>query len=142
LFVRAMELTDLAKGGIRGVTVEGVEVVLCNVDNGIFAVSRRCGHENAPLNFGTLNRNIITCPLHFAQFDVRTGKALLGPASKDYGKRMEPPLSKEEVVPKFKTMLHQEMGTHDLRTFKVKVEDGAIWVDVSCSLSEFIMGPY
>jgi nitrite reductase/ring-hydroxylating ferredoxin subunit len=72
---------------------------------------------------------------------VRTGKALLGPASKDYGKGREPTLSKDEVVPKFKSMLHQEMGTHDLRTFKVRVEDDAIWVDVSCSPSEFIMGP-
>lgn len=142
MFVRALELNDLAKGGIRSVTVEGVEVVLCNVDGSVFAVSRRCGHENAPLNFGTLNRNILTCPLHFAQFDVRTGKALLGPASKDYGKRKDTPTSKDEVVPKFKSMLHQEMGTHDLRTFKVRVEDDAIWVDVSCSPTEFIIGPY
>lgn len=141
MFVKALELSDLAKGGILGVMIEGVEAVLCNVDGSIFAVSRRCGHENAPLNFGTLNRNIITCPLHFAQFDVRTGKALLGPASRDYGKRKEPPLSKDDVVPKFKSMLHQEMGTHDLRTFKVKVEDDAIWVDVSCSPAVFIMGP-
>jgi nitrite reductase/ring-hydroxylating ferredoxin subunit len=141
LFVRALELNDLANGGIRSVTVEGVEVVLCNVDGSVFAVSRRCGHENAPLNFGTLNRNILTCPLHFAQFDVRTGKALLGPASKDYGKRKDATPSKEEAVPKFKSMLHQEMGTHDLRTFKVRVEDDVIWVDVSCTPAEFIIGP-
>ena len=141
MFVRALELNDLANGGIRSVTVEGVEVVLCNVDGNVFAVSRRCGHENAPLNFGTLNRNILTCPLHFAQFDVRTGKALLGPASKDYGKRKDTTPSKEEVVPKFKSMLHQEMGTHDLRTFKVRVKDDAIWVDVSCTPAEFIIGP-
>ncbi len=102
-------------------------------------MSRRCGHENAPLNFGTLSRNIVTCPLHFAQFDVRTGKALLGPARKEYGKTAAPP--KEEAVPKFKSMLHEEMGTHDLRTFKVKVEADAIWVDVSCSPTDFIMGP-
>jgi nitrite reductase/ring-hydroxylating ferredoxin subunit len=139
MFVRALELEDIAKGGLRAVVVEGVEVVLANVDGKIYAVTRRCGHENAPLNFGTLNRNIVTCPLHFAQFDVRTGKALLGPARKGYGKTAAPP--GEEAVPKFKSMLHEEMGTHDLRTFKVKVEADAIWVDVSCSPTDFIMGP-
>ncbi len=139
MFVRALELEDIARGGLKAVVVEGVEVVLANVDGNIYAVTRRCGHENAPLNFGTLNRNIVTCPLHFAQFDVRTGKALLGPARKGYGKTAAPP--EEEAVPKFKSMLHAEMGTHDLRTFKVKVEADAIWVDVSCSPTDFIMGP-
>ncbi len=139
MFVRALDLEDIARGGLKSVVVEGVEVVLANVDGKIYAVTRRCGHENAPLNFGTLNRNIVTCPLHFAQFDVRTGKALLGPAHKGYGKTVAPP--KEEAVPKFKSMLHEEMGTHDLRTFKVKVEADAIWVDVSCSPADFIMGP-
>lgn len=139
MFVRALELEDIARGGLKSVVVEGVEVVLANVDGAIYAVTRRCGHENAPLNFGTLSKNIVTCPLHFAQFDVRTGKALLGPANKEYGKATAPP--KEEAVPKFKSMLHQEMGTHDLRTFKVKVEADAIWVDVSCSPTDFIMGP-
>ncbi|PYN92542.1 MAG: (2Fe-2S)-binding protein, partial [Candidatus Rokuibacteriota bacterium] len=32
---------------------------------------------------GTLAGHVVECPLHFATFDVRTGKLLSGPASAD-----------------------------------------------------------
>ena len=32
MFVRALELEDIASGGLKAVVVEGVEVVLANVD--------------------------------------------------------------------------------------------------------------
>jgi len=42
-----------------------------------------CGHRQAPLSKGTLEGHVIAGPLHFAQFDVRTGKLLTGPAAAD-----------------------------------------------------------
>src|SRR3989454_3445630 len=41
-----------------------------------------CGHRQAPLSKGTLEGHVIECPLHFATFDVRTGKLLSGPDRK------------------------------------------------------------
>ena len=40
-----------------------------------------CGHRNAPLSRGKLDGYLIECPLHFAQFDVRTGELVNGPVS-------------------------------------------------------------
>ena len=60
------------------VEVKEIEIVLANVNGKIYAVSERCGHQNAPLSKGTLNGKIITCPLHHAQFDVTTGKMISG----------------------------------------------------------------
>ena len=42
-----------------------------------------CGHKNAPLSRGRLNGYELECPLHFAHFDVRTGKLIDGPISTD-----------------------------------------------------------
>jgi nitrite reductase/ring-hydroxylating ferredoxin subunit len=35
------------------------------------------------LSRGKLDGHIVECPLHFAQFDVRTGKLIDGPISAD-----------------------------------------------------------
>ena len=48
-----------------------------------YALRDSCGHRQAPLSKGTLAGRVIECPLHFATFDVRTGKLLSGPASAD-----------------------------------------------------------
>lgn len=127
MFIKVARLEDVAPGGIISVKVEGEDIAICNVDGDIFAVSRRCSHANAPLNFGTLNGHIITCPWHYAQFDAREGKALFGPCPKDYGiKKDENGASAE---PDNKNKLPDAVETKDLHTFPVKVEAGEIYVD-------------
>jgi 3-phenylpropionate/trans-cinnamate dioxygenase ferredoxin subunit len=47
------------------------------------ATDNVCSHEFALLSEGWLENGCIECPLHAAQFDVRTGKALCAPADTD-----------------------------------------------------------
>jgi nitrite reductase/ring-hydroxylating ferredoxin subunit len=54
---------------------------LANVEGVFYALSDVCGHRNAPLSRGKLMGHLIECPLHFAQFDVRTGELVNGPVS-------------------------------------------------------------
>ncbi len=42
-----------------------------------------CTHISGPLNEGELDGDVLTCPWHGAQFNVRTGKVLRGPARQD-----------------------------------------------------------
>lgn len=109
---------DLAEGGMISFRTGGDEIVLCRFKGKVYAVSRRCGHEGAGLNLGTLNGRIIVCPLHFAQFDITNGKALLGPADKSYGKEVPNPRGKT-------------LETKDLKTFAVKVDKGRILVEIA-----------
>jgi nitrite reductase/ring-hydroxylating ferredoxin subunit len=69
---------DIAPGQMKPVGVEGVEVLLANVDGKIYACRDRCGHQNAPLSMGRLDGRKITCPLHGAVFDITTGQNLEG----------------------------------------------------------------
>ena len=61
--------------------IDRERVLIANVDGAFYAIQDRCGHRQAPLSKGTLEGYVIECPLHFAQFDVRTGQLLGGPAA-------------------------------------------------------------
>jgi nitrite reductase/ring-hydroxylating ferredoxin subunit len=54
---------------------------LANVEGIFYALCDVCGHRQAPLSRGRLLGYLIECPLHFAQFDVRTGELVNGPVS-------------------------------------------------------------
>jgi 3-phenylpropionate/trans-cinnamate dioxygenase ferredoxin component len=82
-FVAAAPLADLPEGGLRCVAIAGERVLLARVAGRVFALSERCGHKNAPLSRGRLLGHIVECPLHFAQFDVRSGRLVDGPVSAD-----------------------------------------------------------
>ncbi len=66
---------------MKWVAVERERVVLANVDGVFYALRDVCGHKNAPLSRGRLIGCLIECPLHFAQFDLRTGELVNGPVS-------------------------------------------------------------
>jgi 3-phenylpropionate/trans-cinnamate dioxygenase ferredoxin subunit len=82
-FVPVIEASALAPGAMMWVAVDGARVLLANVGGVFYALQDRCGHRQAPLSRGNLWGYVVECPLHFAQFDVRTGKLLSGPASAD-----------------------------------------------------------
>ena len=70
----------IAPGDMTRVVVDGVPVLLCNVDGDIFAVEDVCTHDGGELHGGELDGCRIMCPRHGAFFDVTTGKALTLPA--------------------------------------------------------------
>jgi 3-phenylpropionate/trans-cinnamate dioxygenase ferredoxin subunit len=71
---------DVAPGTTKKVEVDGVEVLLCNVDGVLYAVEDVCTHDGGPLDQGELEGCRIMCPRHGALFDVTTGAALTLPA--------------------------------------------------------------
>ncbi len=78
-FVEVARVDEIATGKTKHVEVSGKEIMVANVDGKYYAVSDRCGHMNARLSMGTLVKNTVTCPLHYSQFDVTTGKVIAGP---------------------------------------------------------------
>jgi nitrite reductase/ring-hydroxylating ferredoxin subunit len=118
---------DIAPGGIKAFEIDGREILVGNLDDAFYAVERRCGHMSAPCEMGTLRGHILTCPMHYAQFDIRTGKVL-----KNAFIKSEP----EGLPDKFRNFFeHKEemlekIKTYDLKTFKVSVEDGDVMLDL------------
>jgi len=82
-FVAVARVSELAAGEMKFAAVDGQRIVLANVEGRFYALRDVCGHRNAPLSRGRLVGHLIECPLHFALFDLRTGKLIDGPISTD-----------------------------------------------------------
>jgi nitrite reductase/ring-hydroxylating ferredoxin subunit len=82
-FVPVTRASELPPGAMTWVALDRERVLIANVDGCFYALQDSCGHRQAPLSKGTLEGHVIECPLHFARFDVRTGKLLTGPTAPD-----------------------------------------------------------
>jgi len=82
-FVPVAKTSDVPPGAMIVIAVDRERIMLANVAGQFYALRDMCGHRNAPLSRGRLDGHIVECPLHFAQFDVRTGKLVDGPISAD-----------------------------------------------------------
>ena len=72
-FVRVASISDLNPGENKIVFIEDEEIALFNIDGEFFAISNSCPHRGGPLGDGTLEGDIITCPLHGWRFNVKSG---------------------------------------------------------------------
>jgi 3-phenylpropionate/trans-cinnamate dioxygenase ferredoxin subunit len=82
-FVPVTTASGLSPGAMTWVLVDRQRVLVANVDGVVYAVQDACGHRGESLSRGTLVGHVVECPLHYASFDVRTGKLLNGPVSAD-----------------------------------------------------------
>ena len=73
-FQRAANKRYIKEGGLLGVELEGNKIVLTMINGQVFAMDAVCSHKGAPLEEGTLDGFNLTCPWHYAVFDVRNGK--------------------------------------------------------------------
>jgi len=127
MLVEAAKTGEIAPGGMKVLKAGEREIVVCNCDGRYYAVDRRCGHMNGPLEMGTLDGTILTCPMHHVQFDVTTGEALNNPVPE----HIEEPLpDRWAQYMKHFGMLMQHTSVCDIRTFLVKVDGGIIQVEI------------
>ena len=89
--------TDLSPGEMMYVEVGRDPVVLISLEDGLYALSDICTHQDASLSDGEIIGDEIECPLHGGAFEIRTGL----------------PANMPVVVP--------------VETYDVKVEDGIIF---------------
>ena len=71
---RVANKKDLQEGSLLKVEPQGKPIVLSMVDGKVHAMDAVCSHEGGPLEEGTLERYNLTCPWHYAIFDVRNAK--------------------------------------------------------------------
>ena len=112
---------------MKAVEIDGHEIVVCNSGGTYYAIQRRCGHMNAPLEMGTLSGTILTCAMHCSQFDITSGEALSGPVPPDYNGENPPPLIAgylEKIG-----MQMKQIRVESIVTYRTRIEAG--WVHVA-----------
>ena len=78
-WVEALAADELPVGTSQVVEVGEQRIALFNLGGEIRAIANVCLHHGAELGMGTLEGEVVTCPLHGWQFDVRTGACLTRP---------------------------------------------------------------
>jgi glutamate synthase domain-containing protein 2 len=60
-------------GTLKTITINNVDIALCNYEGEFYALNNRCPHRGGQLADGKLQGSDLICPLHGWDFDVRTG---------------------------------------------------------------------
>jgi len=77
------QVSSFPPGSMKLVEAGGKKVLIVNAEGTIHAIGNDCTHRGGPLNEGTLEGKVVTCPWHGGQFDVTTGKATAPPPKSD-----------------------------------------------------------
>ena len=67
---------DLRSDAMIAVEFGDYRIALYDVGGELFATDSTCTHAEALLTDGTLQGEVVECPLHGGRFSVRTGKGL------------------------------------------------------------------
>jgi 3-phenylpropionate/trans-cinnamate dioxygenase ferredoxin subunit len=140
---------EIPVSGRKIVEVAGRSIGIFNVDGEFFALRNRCPHEGGPLCLGVLSGlvssespgdyrysrpgQILRCPWHGWEFDVRTGQSWFDPRSvrvRSYDVTIEPALAPRTAETVSPPAAGLERGPYVAETYDVTVEQRHIFVDV------------
>jgi nitrite reductase (NADH) small subunit len=77
--IKVLDLAALPSGQFALVTVDGLDVALFRRGDEIFAIGDECPHQGGSLAGGFVEGDIVTCPLHGWEFDLRSGACMTVP---------------------------------------------------------------
>lgn len=75
-FKTILAAESLPEGQSVTVDMGGRTIIICHSEGGFFAMDDLCPHNGAHLGGGKIRRDTISCPMHGARFDLRTGECL------------------------------------------------------------------
>lgn len=78
--MRDMRADEIDPGSCKSGMISGKQVTIFNIDGKLYATQADCTHRGGPLCEGALWGDIVTCPWHGSEFNIRTGEVLTGPA--------------------------------------------------------------
>lgn len=88
-YVELASVNEIKNGELKVFDVNGESIILINLNGEFFAYKNQCSHMEFELDDAEIEGEILTCPWHGAQFNIRTGDVVRLPASE--------PLEKYEV---------------------------------------------
>lgn len=107
--VRIATTNDIPPGQTRFFCIDGRSLVIAHQENWFFALDGVCPHKGFELEHAQLWDNLIDCPWHHYQYDIRTGE-------NRFPKTVYPRDLAERVQP--------------LPTYRVELKGAEIWVEL------------
>ena len=76
---KVLDAGALPDGGVELAVVGGLDVALFRRGEEIFAIGNECAHKGGNLCDGRVEGDIVICPLHGWEFDLRSGACMTVP---------------------------------------------------------------
>lgn len=140
---------EIPPGGRKIVEVGGRSIGVFNVDGEFFALRNRCPHEGGPLCKGYLSGliqsqepgeytyerrgEILRCPWHGWEFDVKTGQSWFDPAKlrvKSYEAKIEPGSALASGDEQQLAEAGMEKGPYVAETYPVSLDHQYVVLDI------------
>ena len=113
-YKEVLKKDEMENGEMRGISVDGKDILLAKVEDRFYATVNSCAHMGARLSGGTLSGTVLTCPRHHSRYDLSDGHVIRWTdwtgAKLAIAKLFKPP--------------------RPLRTYPVKVEGDSVMVEV------------
>ena len=77
--LKAGRTADLPPGALKEVQLNGKTFAIANFEGTLYAMDGICGHTGGRLGQGQLIGDVVKCPRHGSEYDVRTGKNVKKP---------------------------------------------------------------
>ncbi len=100
-FQKAIKVSDVPVTGVGKAKVGKHELAIVEFQGGYYCLDGVCTHEAGPLGEGTIDGDELVCPWHEGRYKITSGEA-------------DP----------------ETDWVTDVKSFKTKVEDGYVWVDL------------
>src|SRR5690554_8133467 len=101
------KVSDLAENQVKKIENSNYgDIAVYNLGGHFYATADLCTHATASLAEGDIDDDLITCPVHWGQFHIPSGKAVTFPCERD------------------------------LRTYRVELEGDEVYADLSAEAEE------
>ena len=80
--VKTINTSEISENSVKVVNVDDKDIAIFNVEGDFYAIDDLCSHAEASLAEGEVFDCKVECPLHGAEFDLKTGEAVTLPATK------------------------------------------------------------
>jgi len=79
-WVRVAAIGEIPAGRAKTVEIDGTPIAIFHAKDGaLHALDGTCPHEDGPLGHGVIVRDVVVCPWHGFNFDLRTGACRVAP---------------------------------------------------------------
>ena len=80
-FVNVGKIEDIVSGSGLVAEVNGKSVAVFHVDGSYHAIDNTCVHRGGPLGEGDLEGEVVSCPWHGWEYNVKTGACINNPSA-------------------------------------------------------------
>jgi 3-phenylpropionate/trans-cinnamate dioxygenase ferredoxin subunit len=84
--IKTLKTSDLSLNSSKVINLGDKQIALFNYEGEYYALDDMCSHAEASLSEGDVYDCKVECPLHGAEFDLKTGDAVTLPATKPVNK--------------------------------------------------------